>query len=201
MIKMKKTLAVAMAAVMLVPATAMAAPSPQKTDLKGAKAAKTATYTGKKAKLTIKVGGKTLKEGKDFKVVKGTKRTNAGKVTVKVQGIGNYTGTYTYTLTIKKAKKPVVVLSSKATKALKAGFKAKDVKKKTKKINLSLKKAGATVTKVSVSKKAGKKLVASKGGVITAKKGLKKGTYKVTFTIKKTKNYAGGKVAYTVKVK
>ncbi len=57
-------------------------------------AQKTYTYTGKaiKPKVTVTYAGKTLKKGTDYKVSY-SKNKNVGKATIKVKGIGSYTGT------------------------------------------------------------------------------------------------------------
>lgn len=69
----------------------------------------TFVYTGdeKKSKPAISVtnGGITLKEGTDYKVSYSVGFPNAGKHTVTITGIGNYSGTVTKEFTINKASK------------------------------------------------------------------------------------------------
>ena len=63
-----------------------------------------ATYTGKvvKPKVTVKLNGKTLKAGTDYKVTCTSKKIGKGKV--KITGKGKYTGTKTKTFSINPAK-------------------------------------------------------------------------------------------------
>lgn len=49
--------------------------------------------------------------------------------------------------------------------------------------------------------KASKKIKVSKAGKVTIKKGLKKGTYKITVKAAATKNYKAAKKTITIKVK
>jgi len=68
---------------------------------------KAVTYSGKakKPRPTLTFGGKTLKLGKDYRIVGYTNNVNAGKhAYVKVKGRGNFKGTVKVRFTIKRAK-------------------------------------------------------------------------------------------------
>lgn len=202
MYTMKRTLAVAMAAVMMVPASALAAPaSPApKVDLSKKTGTIEMEYTGKKEVLKVVIDGKELVENVDFTVVSPAVDTNVGNYTIKIKGQGNYTGETSITLNIKKASKPVVAINEKAQKAIAKGFKAKQLKKKSKTIKLGLKKKNVKSIKVK-GKKAKKMISVNKRGKITLKKGIKKGTYKIVVKVKGTTNYNGGKKIIKIKVK
>lgn len=197
---MKKALAVALAAVMLVPSTGLAATSPVKTDINGKKTAITAQYEGKDTVLTVVIDGKTLVEGKDF-TVEGKQPTARGTYTLKIKGMGLYDGVAEIAYTIKKADKPVMTISAKAQKVLAKGFKAKQLKKKSKKVNLGIKTKGAKKTFSVKGKKAKKWISVNKKGVVTLKKGIKKGVYKIKVQIKGTKNFKKGTRTIKITVK
>ena len=72
----------------------------------------TATYTGVSKRPAVTING--LKENTDFTVYY-SNNLNAGKATVTVKGIGNYTGTVTKTFTIKKANTENVKVTLSAT--------------------------------------------------------------------------------------
>ena len=82
---------------------------------------KALTYTGKalSPKVTVKgvkkgVANRTLRKGSDYKLTVPKGRTNAGTYTYKARGVGNYRGTVTVTLTIKRAP----LTSMKLSKAI-----------------------------------------------------------------------------------
>ena len=163
------------------------------------------TYTGKKLsqKLTVKVEGKTLKEGRDFYL---SYRNNkaAGKASVVITGKGNYKGSKTLSFTIKKAANPINIKAVNKTHS----FKYSSVRKNAGKLKASkvynIKNKGKG--KLTYKKSGGsKKLSVSKSGVITLKKGTKAGTYKlkVKVTAAGDKTYKSGSktVTLTVKVK
>lgn len=190
-----KKLAVIMLSVMVlfgtmtVP-TMAAANSPVKQTFTTASLKKTsATYTGKAQKVTIKTvkqGKKTLKLGKDFKVVYPKDMKSAGKKTITIKGIGKYAGyTKTITYTIKPATQKVTVSKTKATV------------KRGKSTTVKLTKKGGKATWTSSNSKAVK---VSKNGKITVAKNAKKGTYTVKVTVKKA-NYKTVTKKITVKVK
>ena len=116
---LKKLLAIVVCIAMMVPTVAFAATSsPAKVDVKSA-TAKSLTYNAKSQTTTIVVNGKTLTLNKDFKVVSGSlKATKAGTYTVKIKGIGNYSGDTTVKYTVNAQQ------SYKATAAAKVLEKA-----------------------------------------------------------------------------
>lgn len=192
--RLKKAVAVVLAAALMVPSTGVfAAASPSKTSIEGKKASVTTTYTGKDQALTITVDGKTLTEGKDFVLV-GTEPVDAGTYTLTVKGMGLYDGTMTVAYTINKAPKAASVAKAKEVKKV---YKASKIKK-TKKIKLGVVSDGKVTYKV---KSKSNKIKVTKNGVVKLKKGIKKGTYKIVIKVKATKNYAGGKKVIKIKVK
>ena len=116
---LKKLLAIVVCIAMMVPTVAFAATSsPTKVNVKSA-TAKSLTYNAKSQTTTIVVNGKTLTLNKDFKVVSGSlKATKAGTYTVKIKGIGNYSGDTTVKYTVNAQQ------SYKATAAAKVLEKA-----------------------------------------------------------------------------
>ena len=86
---------------------------------------KTYTYTGKaiKPKVTVSYKDKTLKKGTDYKVTYSNNK-NVGKGTVKVKGIGSYSGSVKVTFKIKEKKAAndgyIHILSSKEAKKIPA---------------------------------------------------------------------------------
>jgi len=151
---------------------------------------KSRTYTGKAQAQspTVKVGGRTLKKGTDYKL---TYKNNvkAGKATVTIKGVGNYAGSVSEEFTIAKAANPM------ALKAVKRTAKASAAKKKAVVVAAPLKltkKAQGKVTYARVAKGSSKCLAVDKStGKVTVKKGTKKGTYKVKIkvTAKGNANY------------
>ena len=161
------------------------------------------TYTGKAQKptVTVKSGSTVLKAGTDYKLSY-KNNVNAGKATVIITGIGNYseakakTTTFTInkaanTLKVKAVKKTFTAKKKKAT-----SFAAKKVFKVTKNVS----KGKVTYKKT----KGNKKITISKAGKVTVKKGLKKGktyTVKVKATSAATKNYKAKSAIITLKFK
>ncbi|WP_295999660.1 BspA family leucine-rich repeat surface protein [uncultured Adlercreutzia sp.] len=159
-------------------------------------------YTGKALKPvpTVKVGGKTLKAGRDF-TVKYYSNKKVGTAMVYIAGKGNYSSScYAYFTIAKRAKQPMTVKAN-AKKA-----KAKTLKKKAVALSktVTVKKAKGKVTYKNVStQKAAKKFkVNEKTGKITLSKGTKKGTYKVKIkaTAAGNSSYKAGSKTVTVKV-
>ena len=148
-------------------------------------------YTGQDEVLKITVNGKELVEGTDFVIV-GEQPTALGSHTLQIKGTGLYEGDATITYTITKANKPVFKLNRKVEKKLAKGFKAKSLKKKSKKIKLKLKSDGKIVAYTVKGKKAQNWVKVSKKGVVTLMKGIKKGTYKIRVKIKGTDNFKKG---------
>ena len=168
---LKKLLAIVVCIAMMVPTVAFAATSsPAKVDVKSA-TAKSLTYNAKSQTTTIVVNGKTLTLNKDFKVVSGSlKATKAGTYTVKIKGIGNYSGDTTVKYTVNAQQ------SYKAT----AAAKTYNAKNQTTKVTV---KYGNTVLKRGTDYKI--------TGVTKAKNA---GKYKIT--VKGINNYKGTKTIY-----
>lgn len=138
------------------------------------------------ADVAVSVAGKKL--GADDCTVAGNTNKNAGKYTVTVTGKGNYTGVITANSVINKA-------DQKIGGAAKYTVKASKVKKAAQKVTIKTTvKEKAKLTYKSSSKN----ITVSKSGVVTVKKGTKKGTYTVTVTAAKTANY--NKATKTVKI-
>ncbi len=97
----------AIAVMMMGLSTTAFADSVHKEELKAANVTvKSVTYNGKTqtASITVKnAKGTTLKEETDYTVSGSTTKKNAGTYTVKVKGIGHYSGTVSAKFTIKKA--------------------------------------------------------------------------------------------------
>lgn len=110
----------------MVPSMAFAATpksSPAKVSLKTAKISKTYVYNAKNQTPTIKVNGKTLVLGTDFKVTSGTlTHKAAGTYKVTITGKGKYTGkkTITYKISPKKVTATAKVSNVKYTGKAKA---------------------------------------------------------------------------------
>ena len=165
-----------------------AAPSPSKTkiDPKTAQVSSAdASYGASKGLVKLVVDGKTLVEGVDYIVTYDKMPKDAGTYTVvaTIKGIGLFSGEMktTVKVTIKKKKQ---VFKKKTVKARKV--KASKLKKKKIKLKLKVKTNGKGKL---VFKRKSKKIKVSKKGVVTLKKGLRKGTYKVKVMAKATKNY------------
>lgn len=123
-------------------------------------------YTGKslKPKFTVKLGQTTLKKNVDYNVTYKNNK-NVGVGTIKISGIGQYTGTKEKTFTITPTKPSIKSITSKKGKVtVKWSIKAKQ--NVSYKLQYSTKKSFATYKTVTV--KSGKKLSA-------VLKGLKKG--------------------------
>lgn len=206
---LKKVLVTLMAVAVLVTgvsSAALAAESPVKKDI--SKAALTATkttvkYNGKSQKpvIVIKDGNVTLKEGTDYTVVGGTHKSS-GTYTVVIKGAGLYAGTQrTVKFTIKGT---ATASQNKITaKAAKTSVKAKDLKKKSKKIKITVKKAKSFKGKVTykVVKGSSKYISVSKNGYVKLKQGAKKGTYKVQVYVSGYGKYNPKSKTVTIKVK
>ncbi len=198
--KAKRALAVVMAVVMLVPATAFAADSPARINIDGRTDSITYIYTGTDQVLRITIDDVTLTEGVDFTL--DTKEPlNVGKYTLKITGIGAYEGSAKIKLTILKAQKPVASLNAKSQKILAKGLKAKKLKKSSKKIKQKVKTDSRKVKYKIKKGKSRKYLKLNSKGKVTVKKGTPKGTYKVVVTFSGTKNYKKGSQIIKIKVK
>ncbi|MBQ7503768.1 MAG: hypothetical protein IJT79_00405 [Ruminococcus sp.] len=158
------------------------------------------TYTGKPLtqKFAVYFNGCELDYGVDYEVSYNN-NINAGTATITVKGLNNYRGSVSTTFKIKKADNPMTV---KTVKKAVQYSKVKKAKQTVKKAITVKNNKGA----VSYKKKSGSKnLTISAKGVITVKKGAKKGTYKikVKVTAKGTSNYKAlsKNVTVTIKVK
>ena len=161
-------------------------------------------YTGKALtqNITVKLGGKTLKNKTDY-TVEYKNNKNAGKATIVITGVNAYSDKITKSFTITKASNTITV-KSKGTKNLSfSTLKKKSLTVAIKDV-LTVSKAIGTV---SYAKSSGNKniTVDKKTGKITVKKGIKKGSYKVSIkvTAAGNSNYKSGSktVTFTVKVK
>lgn len=166
------------------------------------KLAKTScTYTGKAIKPVVTIKdrtGKALKNGTDFTLTY-SKNKAIGTATVKVSFKGDYSGSKNLTFKINKMKNTMTAKGSTKTVKFSKVKKAKQTVKKA----ITVKKAKGAVTYAKVSKGSSKALTISKKGVITVKKGTKKGTYKikVKVTAKGNKTYSAITKTVTVKIK
>ena len=205
---LKKVFVALMAVAVLatsVSGAALAAESPAKKDISKAAVTDTNTtvkYNGKYQKpvIVIKDGNVTLKEGLDYTVA-GTYK-HSGTYTVVIKGAGFYAGTDT---SVKFTIKGTATKSQNkiTAKAAKTSVKVKDLKKKSKKIKITVKKAKSFKGKVSykVVKGSSKYISVSKKGYVTLKKGAKKGTYKVKVTVSGYGKYNPMSKTITIKVK
>ena len=169
------------------------------------------TYTGEAITQTpvVKENGRELTEGKDYRVTYAN-NIEAGTATVVISGMGNYAGAKTATFEILQASNNYVV-KGKTTKV-----KYRKLRKKTQLISrskvLAITNAKGTLRYSLVTVKRGKSKKYKKyfkinavNGIVTVKKKLRKGKYKVTVRVSDSgdSNYKGGSksVTFTVKVK
>lgn len=137
------------------------------------------------------VTGQTLKSGVDVKYTS-TNNVNAGTDTTTVTGMGNYKGTKTFNFKISKAGNQITGGNATAT-----------YHKKLKSNKTFTLKGKAKFGKITYKKVSGNKnITVSSAGKVTAKKGLKPGTYnvKVKMTVAGTSNYNGANANSTVKI-
>ena len=151
----------------------------------------------------IELNGTTLEKGKDYELYYSSIET-AGTASLLISFRHNYIGAINITYEIKKASNPLSV-KGKTYKV-----KAKKIKKKSKAVSIAsvvkfIKNAGDP--KIYKKKSGNKKIVINpKNGVVTIKKKLKKGTYKVKVYITGQGNInyekSGSKlVTFKIKVK
>jgi len=155
--------------------------------LKGAKVTVPArTYNGKARQPapTVKIGSRTLKQGRDF-TVSYRNNKNAGKATILIKGKKNYTGTLTRKFTIRKA-------APKLTFSQKSITKEKGNNAFTNKL---ARKTDGRLTFASSNQKVA--TVNSSTGRVTIK-----GKGKAVITVKSAagKNYKAGKATYKLTV-
>ena len=142
----------------------------------------TFTYTGSKCvpSLTLKMNGKTLKKGKDYKV-SCSNNVNPGVATATVQGIGNYKGSYSVSFLIRKAKQN---LKAKVTKK---SFAVKYNTLKNKDLTLYRKdtyKVSGTIGKVTYKGYTKSSFIkVDSAGDIQILKGINKGTYNIKIQV------------------
>lgn len=180
-------------------------PKRDKIDISGAKVTdiKTRTYTGKKLKQdpTVKLNGKKLVRGTDYKIVYQGNRINAGKATFLVKGMGSYSGSIKKSFTIKKAKNTL------QAKGKKVYIDAEDIEEKSKTLAASkLFKVSKNKGKVTYKKVKGlKKIKVASNGKVTLKPGIEEGSYSVKVNITaagdKNHNKLTKSVTFTVVVK
>ena len=174
---------------------------------------KTKAYTGKAITQspTVKLGSTKLKAGTDY-TASYKNNKNVGTATITITGKGSYKGTATATFKIKKADNSLKVKAKKTTYSITYSKLAKkdQVIKETQIYNVT-KKGQGKLSYVLVSANTGKKSVKKsfsvdkKTGKLTAKKGLKKGTYNVELSVTaagdKNHNKATKKFIIPIKVK
>ncbi len=171
-------------------------PSPELADISGVQVTVAPqTYTGSALTpaLTVVVGGTTLVQGTDYDVAY-SDNTNAGTAKYVLTGKGAYTGTKEGTFEIGKAENTLTAKAKKKKHTIKAA-KIKNRKYKIKQKNaFKIGKANGTVTYKKTKGNSG--ITVTKKGVVSVKKGLKKGTYTV-----KVKVTAGGDANHYAKSK
>ena len=174
------------------------------------------TYNAKKQKPTIKkvvVAGKTLRNGTDYSATwSDASSKNAGTYSITLQGKGLYKGQAKIKYKIKKASNSLKVSAKSKTVKIKYSAlrtKAQSIKPSAIYKFSDKKKTKGTVTYSLVSaKKSGKSFKKSfsadkNTGQIKAKKGLKKGSYKLTVNVSagdKNHKTVTNKVSFTVKI-
>ena len=168
------------------------------------------TYNGKIQKPSIRtINGMTLKAGTDYTINYPSSK-NAGTYTVKIQGVGAYTGSTKATYRINKAKNPMTV-KAKTVSVKKKVLKKKPITIKKSKVLTTKKAKGSCLYKI-LSVKKGKKdfskkfKINTKTGNILIKKGLGKGSYQVTVKVraKGNTNYQSSswkKASFKIKIK
>ena len=161
------------------------------------------TYNGKEKTpgAVVTRNGRTLVAGTDY-IISYKNNKNAGTATAFITGTGLYGDGWEYNFVIKKAANPLKIAPKTATVRYSALKKKTQTLKVSKVIRFTKKGQGAMqykrvkvtrASKTGTRSSAAKKYIniASKSGKVTVKKGLKKGTYKVTVRVK-----AGGNSNY-----
>ena len=136
-------------------------------------------YTGsaKRPSVIVRNGKQTLQKDQDYTVSYSTNR-NAGKASIRISGKGAYTGTVTRRFTIQKASQPVrVSVSCKR-------YKARSLQKKAKSFTIKVRNAKGRVTYRSNTR-----YVSISHGKVKVKKGIPRGTYKITVKAAGNGNY------------
>ena len=169
-------------------------------------------YNGKKQlpKVTVTLAGQALKEGQDYQLAY-KNNVNAGTASVTVTGLNGNTGAVTAKFTIAKASNPLKAKGKTATVKF-SSLQKKDQTLNQSKVMACTKKGEGRFSYKLAAAKQGKKNVLKyfkvnpKTGQVTVKKGLEKGTCKLTLLVKAAgnTNYKASswlKVTVTVKVK
>ena len=168
-------------------------------------------YTGQPVTPVIQtIGGKTLQEGRDY-TIRYTQGdavieapTDAGTYTMTITGKGNYAGSTSTEFTISKADGTLTATGNKV-KARSKTIKLKKARKISADKAYTIKGAigELTFSKVKANKVSKKFKVNAKSGQIKAKKGLKKGKYKLTVLISDPgdKNHKAAEAEAIVKIK
>ena len=163
------------------------------------------TYTGKPIipKVKVELGKVSLVNNTDYTIAY-TNNINAGTATVTITGKGNYTGLVTKTFKINKAANTLKVKAKTPAVKYARLKEKKQIITARKAYTVSKAKGTVTFKLAGVSKSKFKKYFkVSKSGIISIKKGLKKGTYKVKVKVKAAgnKNYNAKSKTVTVKIK
>lgn len=156
------------------------APAANKITDSGVTLSKTSyTYNGKAKKpgVTVKVGGKKLINGTDYKLSYSS-NIKAGTAVVTVTGKGKYTGKVQKTFTINKASQNFNLIRSSYT------YKKSDLKKSKQRVPIIVFNYKGTLSKRSSSK-----YIYFSNGACYVKKGTPKGTYRVIVSASGNKNY------------
>ena len=132
----------------------------------------TYVYNGKAQSPCLTYNGEMLEEGKDYQIASYTNNVNAGKASVKIQGINGYTGTRTVTFTIAPNKTNIT---------------AEDVSYNT---SVEYAKGGAKPT-IKVSDPQLGQLTAGKDYTVKYANNTKLGDNTASFTLTFTGNYKG----------
>lgn len=155
------------------------------------------TYSGKSKEpfVVVKVENKELKKDIDY-TVSYKNNINAGSATISIKAKkgSNYMGSKKSIFTIKKASQTLKLNVSKKN------YKAKNLKVRNKRFTIKVSKNKTPMT-YKVIKGSPKYIAVSKKGIVTVKRGAKKGIYKVAVTAKGTNNYNKAKKNVTVVVK
>lgn len=161
-------------------------------------------YNGKIQKPVIKtIDGRTLTAGTDYTAVwSNASSKNVGTYTVTVTGKDGYKGTAKATYKILRAKNTLVIKPKTPTVKYSKLKKKTQTIKRTAAIYVAKNKGKVTYVKASGNKKI---TINKKNGVVTVKKGLKKGKYKVKVKVTAAGNANYYKITksttFTVKVK
>ena len=147
------------------------------------------TYNGKvqKPTVTVKDANGTVIAAENYTVTYAKGCKNKGTYKVTIAFTGNYSGTVEKTFAINKAPNTMTVKPAKKT------VKYAQVKKKAQKVKLTVAKNNGKVTYKTSSKN-----LTVKKGVVTIKKGTKKGTYTVKVSAKGDANHNA--ITKTVKI-